>query len=147
MSDGKILLVERGDAPAKGLMWLPGGRVWKGELMRDTALRTKSLGAREILAHLATEGALDAAGLIALGEAATTDLEAAAARVPITPTADLEAGAGAETGAGGPDGQPLRTARFSTRLRNGTEGYRGSEGRRRKPTPGYKILTGMRVTV
>ena len=39
VSDGRILLVERMDAPAKGQMWLPGGRVKKGELMRDAAAR------------------------------------------------------------------------------------------------------------
>ena len=36
---GRILLVKRKDAPAKGEWWLPGGRVLKGELMREAALR------------------------------------------------------------------------------------------------------------
>ncbi|WP_157073320.1 glycosyltransferase family A protein, partial [Kribbia dieselivorans] len=59
--------------------------------MRNTALRTKSLGAREILAHLATHGALDAAALISLGDAATTDLEAAAGQVPLDPISEDDA--------------------------------------------------------
>jgi colanic acid biosynthesis protein WcaH len=39
VSGGKILLVLRKDAPARGQWWLPGGRVLKGEKMRDTARR------------------------------------------------------------------------------------------------------------
>lgn len=39
VSEGRILLVERMDEPAKGQMWLPGGRVRKGETMRDAAAR------------------------------------------------------------------------------------------------------------
>jgi len=39
ISDGAVLLVMRKDAPAKGQWWLPGGRVLKGEMMRDAALR------------------------------------------------------------------------------------------------------------
>ena len=39
VADGAVLLVKRKDQPARGLWWLPGGRVLKGELMRDTALR------------------------------------------------------------------------------------------------------------
>lgn len=39
MSNGSILLVKRNDAPATGQWWLPGGRVLKGEMMRDTARR------------------------------------------------------------------------------------------------------------
>jgi colanic acid biosynthesis protein WcaH len=39
VSSGKILLVLRKDAPARGQWWLPGGRVLKGEKMRDTARR------------------------------------------------------------------------------------------------------------
>lgn len=34
-----VLLVKRLDQPAKGQWWLPGGRVHKGEMMRDTAKR------------------------------------------------------------------------------------------------------------
>lgn len=37
--NGSILLVKRNDAPAKGCWWLPGGRVFKGEKMVDTAHR------------------------------------------------------------------------------------------------------------
>ncbi|MBD3262202.1 MAG: NUDIX domain-containing protein [Candidatus Altiarchaeales archaeon] len=37
--DGKVLLVTRKDAPAKGRLWVPGGRVHKGETLRDTAVR------------------------------------------------------------------------------------------------------------
>jgi colanic acid biosynthesis protein WcaH len=37
--NGCVLLVRRGDAPAKGQWWVPGGRVVKGETMRDTARR------------------------------------------------------------------------------------------------------------
>lgn len=36
---GKILLVRRGDKPAKDQWWLPGGRVHKGERMVETAHR------------------------------------------------------------------------------------------------------------
>jgi len=36
---GSILLVRRNDTPAKGEWWLPGGRVHKGELMKETAKR------------------------------------------------------------------------------------------------------------
>mgnify|MGYP001569066701 FL=1 len=36
---GSVLLVKRNDAPAKGEWWLPGGRVHKGETMRQTAKR------------------------------------------------------------------------------------------------------------
>lgn len=39
MSHGGVLLVKRGDMPAKGEWWLPGGRVHKGEMMRDAAVR------------------------------------------------------------------------------------------------------------
>jgi colanic acid biosynthesis protein WcaH len=39
VSGGKILLVLRKDAPARGQWWLPGGRVLKGEKMRATARR------------------------------------------------------------------------------------------------------------
>jgi colanic acid biosynthesis protein WcaH len=37
--NGCVLLVRRDDAPAKGAWWVPGGRVFKGETMRDTARR------------------------------------------------------------------------------------------------------------
>ena len=36
---GAVLLVKRKDAPAKGQWWVPGGRVLKGEMMRETARR------------------------------------------------------------------------------------------------------------
>ncbi|WP_261925741.1 NUDIX domain-containing protein [Methylorubrum sp. GM97] len=39
VAGGKVLLVRRLDEPAKGQWWLPGGRVLKGEMMRDTAIR------------------------------------------------------------------------------------------------------------
>lgn len=36
---GAVLLVRRNDPPARGAWWVPGGRVLKGEMMKDTALR------------------------------------------------------------------------------------------------------------
>jgi len=36
---GAVLLVKRKDDPARGEWWVPGGRVWKGEKLRDTAAR------------------------------------------------------------------------------------------------------------
>jgi len=36
---GSVLLVKRNDPPAKGEWWFPGGRVFKGETMRQTAKR------------------------------------------------------------------------------------------------------------
>ena len=36
---GAVLLVKRADAPAKGQWWVPGGRVHKGETMKETAAR------------------------------------------------------------------------------------------------------------
>jgi colanic acid biosynthesis protein WcaH len=36
---GSVLLVKRNDLPAKDEWWLPGGRVYKGELMKQTAKR------------------------------------------------------------------------------------------------------------
>jgi colanic acid biosynthesis protein WcaH len=37
--NGCVLLVRREDAPARGQWWVPGGRVVKGETMRQTARR------------------------------------------------------------------------------------------------------------
>lgn len=37
--DGSVLLVKRKDAPAKGEWWVPGGRILKGETMKDAAKR------------------------------------------------------------------------------------------------------------
>ncbi len=39
VANGAVLLVMREDAPAKGEWWLPGGRILKGEMMKDTAMR------------------------------------------------------------------------------------------------------------
>ena len=39
VANGSVLLVRRTDAPARGEWWVPGGRVRKGEMMRDTAVR------------------------------------------------------------------------------------------------------------
>ncbi|MBN1672718.1 MAG: NUDIX domain-containing protein [Kiritimatiellae bacterium] len=39
VAGGAVLLVKREDPPAKGEWWVPGGRVLKGEMMRDTAVR------------------------------------------------------------------------------------------------------------
>jgi len=39
VAEGAVLLVKRKDAPAVGQWWLPGGRVLKGEMMRETAAR------------------------------------------------------------------------------------------------------------
>ncbi|HVU13939.1 MAG TPA: NUDIX domain-containing protein [Phototrophicaceae bacterium] len=39
VANGAVLLVRREDAPAKGQWWLPGGRVLKGEMMKDAAMR------------------------------------------------------------------------------------------------------------
>lgn len=39
VSDGSILLIKRRDPPALGQWWVPGGRVLKGERMRETARR------------------------------------------------------------------------------------------------------------
>jgi colanic acid biosynthesis protein WcaH len=39
IAQGAVLLVKRKDFPAKGQWWLPGGRVLKGEMMKETALR------------------------------------------------------------------------------------------------------------
>ena len=37
--NGCVLLVRREDAPANGEWWVPGGRVFKGETLRETARR------------------------------------------------------------------------------------------------------------
>ena len=39
VAGGAVLLVKRQDKPAQGQWWVPGGRVLKGEMMKDTALR------------------------------------------------------------------------------------------------------------
>lgn len=39
IADGAVLLVRRKDAPARDQWWVPGGRVHKGETMREAALR------------------------------------------------------------------------------------------------------------
>lgn len=39
VANGAVLLVRRNDQPARGHWWVPGGRVLKGERMRETALR------------------------------------------------------------------------------------------------------------
>ncbi|KMQ51539.1 GDP-mannose mannosyl hydrolase [Chitinispirillum alkaliphilum] len=39
IANGSVLLVKRKDPPAKDMWWLPGGRVLKGEMMKETALR------------------------------------------------------------------------------------------------------------
>lgn len=39
VAKGRVLLVKRKDPPAVGEWWVPGGRVLKGEMMRDAALR------------------------------------------------------------------------------------------------------------
>lgn len=39
VAQGAVLLVQRNDPPAQGQWWVPGGRVFKGEMMRETAAR------------------------------------------------------------------------------------------------------------
>jgi ADP-ribose pyrophosphatase YjhB (NUDIX family) len=39
MHDGKFLMVKRKDEPARGQWWMIGGRVFKGETFKETALR------------------------------------------------------------------------------------------------------------
>jgi colanic acid biosynthesis protein WcaH len=39
VSNGCVLLVQRKDPPAQGQWWIPGGRVYKGEMMKDAARR------------------------------------------------------------------------------------------------------------
>lgn len=38
-SGNNVLLVKRSNKPAQGLWWFPGGRVLKGELLENTAIR------------------------------------------------------------------------------------------------------------
>lgn len=51
VSHGRVLLLKRMDAPAKGQWWVPGGRVLKGEMMVDTAKR-KALDEVGIKVHV-----------------------------------------------------------------------------------------------
>lgn len=37
--EGHILLIKRNDPPAKDQWWIPGGRVFKGEMLKETAKR------------------------------------------------------------------------------------------------------------
>ena len=39
VSEEAVFLVKRKDDPAKGEWWVPGGRVLKGEMMKETAIR------------------------------------------------------------------------------------------------------------
>jgi len=39
VSSKGVLLVKRNTEPAKGQWWVPGGRVYKGEMLRDCAYR------------------------------------------------------------------------------------------------------------
>ncbi len=39
VANGAVLLVRRKDDPARSQWWLPGGRVLKGEMMKEAALR------------------------------------------------------------------------------------------------------------
>jgi colanic acid biosynthesis protein WcaH len=39
VAHGAVLLVKRMDPPARDQWWVPGGRVLKGEMMKDTAIR------------------------------------------------------------------------------------------------------------
>jgi colanic acid biosynthesis protein WcaH len=39
VANGAVLLVRRKDPPAQGAWWVPGGRVLKGERMKETARR------------------------------------------------------------------------------------------------------------
>ena len=38
-SEGKVLMIKRSNEPAKGQWWLPGGRIFKKETIRDAAIR------------------------------------------------------------------------------------------------------------
>ena len=37
--NNSVLMVKRKDEPAKGEWWIPGGRVVKGEMLKETAYR------------------------------------------------------------------------------------------------------------
>jgi colanic acid biosynthesis protein WcaH len=39
MNNSGVLLVKRNTEPAKGQWWVPGGRVYKGEMLKECALR------------------------------------------------------------------------------------------------------------
>ena len=39
INDGKVLLLKRRNPPARGQWWLPGGRIFKNESIRDAAVR------------------------------------------------------------------------------------------------------------
>jgi colanic acid biosynthesis protein WcaH len=39
VAQGAVLLVRRKDPPARNEWWVPGGRVFKGEMMKETAAR------------------------------------------------------------------------------------------------------------
>jgi colanic acid biosynthesis protein WcaH len=51
VANGGVLLVRRKDFPARGSWWVPGGRVHKGEKMRDTA-RRKALEEVGLACHI-----------------------------------------------------------------------------------------------
>ncbi len=51
VANGAVLLVLRDDKPAQGEWWVPGGRVLKGEMMRQTAAR-KALEEVGIACHV-----------------------------------------------------------------------------------------------
>ncbi len=51
VSGGKVLLVNRKDDPAKGQWWVPGGRVRKGETLKQAA-RRKALEEVGIACHV-----------------------------------------------------------------------------------------------
>ncbi len=38
-SEGEILMIKRSNEPAKGQWWLPGGRIFKKETIKDAAIR------------------------------------------------------------------------------------------------------------
>lgn len=51
VADGKVLLVRRKDDPARGQWWVPGGRVRKGETLKEAA-RRKALEEVGIPCHI-----------------------------------------------------------------------------------------------